>query len=109
MRQLHSSPNTALVNHLRSILESLGTPCRVRGEFLSAAVGELPPIECWAELWVIDDDRYDDAMDIIRRAAKGEDDTSVPWTCDGCGEEIDGNFGECWKCGHVPRDLERTG
>ncbi len=109
MRQLYTSPNTALVNHLRSILDSLGIPCRVRGEFLSAAVGELPPIECWAELWVLDDDRYDEAAEVIRRAAEDGDVDGVPWTCDGCGERIDPQFGECWKCGQIRRELERAG
>lgn len=109
MRQIYTSPNTALVNHLRSILEALGIPCRVRGEFLSAAVGELPPIECWAELWVVDDSRYDDANEVIRRAAAGGDDAGTPWTCDGCGERIEGTFGECWKCGGIRQELERAG
>ena len=109
MRQIFSSPNTALVNHLRSILDSLGIPCRVRGEFLSAAVGELPPIECWAELWVVDDDRYDDAKDVIRRAATGGEDAGAAWTCDGCGEHIEGQFGECWNCGRLRREFERAG
>lgn len=109
MRQLHSSPNTALVNHLRSILDALGIRCRVRGEFLSAAVGELPPIECWTELWVVDDDRYDDAMDVIRNATSDDDDSVPPWICDGCGERVDAVFGECWQCGAVRSDLALAG
>ena len=109
MRQIYVSPNTAHVNHLRSILESFGIACTVRGEFLSAAVGELPPIECWAELWVVDDDRHDDADEILRRAAADGADAGAPWICDGCGEQVDGNFGECWKCGRVRQELERAG
>jgi hypothetical protein len=109
VRQLYTSPNVALVNHLRSILDALGIPCRVRGEFLSAAVGELPPIECWAELWVVDDDRYDDAMDVIRKASGDTDDDAPAWTCEDCGERVEGIFGECWQCGGVRSDLERAG
>ena len=109
MRQVYTSPNTALVNHLRSILDSLGIPCRVRGEFLSAAVGELPPIECWAELWILDDDRYDEAAEILRRAASDGAGSGAPWACDACGEQVDAQFGECWKCGGIRGELERAG
>lgn len=107
MRLVHSSPNTALVNHLRSMLESMGIVCRVRGEFLSAAVGELPPIECWAELWVVDDDRYDDAVDLVGRAA-GVALTS-DWVCPDCGEIVDAELTECWSCGHAVDLIARAG
>lgn len=109
MRQIHSSPDVALINHLRSILESIGIACTVRGEFLSAAVGELPPVECWAELWIVDDDRHDDAMDVVRRAGRESRPMADAWDCPGCGETIEPNFSECWNCGHVAESLERAG
>lgn len=109
MRQVHTSPNVALINHLRSILESMGIACTVRGEFLSGAVGELPPVECWAELWIVDDDRYDDAMDVVRREGHGSRPMDRRWTCPGCGETIEPTFSECWNCGGFPEALDGTG
>jgi len=106
MRLLHSAPNVAHVNHLKSVLESMGIRCRVRGEYLSAAVGELPPIECWAELWIVDDERHDDALDVLRHASasrRGE------WTCPECGESVDAGFEECWNCRFVRGAIERAG
>lgn len=101
MRRVFSSPNIAQVNHLASVLESVGIACRVQGEHLSAAVGELPPIECWADLFILDDGRFDDAEKILAQAAATG---GKPWDC-GCGETLDAAFGECWRCGQVRADL----
>ena len=29
----------------------------------------------------------------------GEENPAEPWTCVSCGEEIEGGFDACWKCG----------
>lgn len=97
MRLLYSSPNVALVNHYRSVLHDAGIPCVVRGEYLSAAVGEIPPIEAWAELWVVDPGRFDDAARWIadlEAAPQGSD-----WECPSCGECNEAAFAACWRCG----------
>lgn len=26
---------------------------------------------------------------------------AAPWTCPGCGEEVEGNFDSCWNCGRA--------
>jgi len=55
-------------------------------------MGELPPAECLAELWVDDKD--------VQRAEKAlKPDLSGPgWTCK-CGEASGPQFAQCWKCG----------
>jgi len=103
---VHTSPNTALINHLRSVLETLGIECRVRGEFLAVAVGELPPIECWAELWVVDDDRHDEAAELVRRESDRDPAALGEWVCPDCAETVDAELTDCWNCGHA-RDLLR--
>jgi hypothetical protein len=66
----------------------------VRNEFLSSAMGELPPAECQAEVWVLNDADAQRAEHILLASpAPGPD-----WTC-GCGEVLGAQFSQCWRCG----------
>ncbi len=96
MKTVFSAPNISLVSVFRSILEGSGIECRIRNEFLSAGMGELPPIECWPQLCVADED-YPEAKRIVDEALSVVELPS--WTCSSCGEEIEGQFDECWNCG----------
>lgn len=94
---MFSSPNSLLVAHFRSLLESEGIPCRIRNEYLAGAAGELPPTECWQELCV--ESRWEvaarAAIDTARRGVAA----APPWTCPACGERLEGQFSACWRCG----------
>ena len=96
MKTVYSSANISLVSVFRSILEGHGIRCRIRNEYLSAGIGELPPIECWPQLCV-DYDDFPEAKRIVEEALSVKEMTA--WKCDPCGEEIEGQFTECWKCG----------
>ena len=99
MKKLYSAQNPLMVSHLKNILESGGIECVVKNTYLSSAVGELPPIECWPELWVIDDARYAEAQAVLGRALAPLRPVSKPWRCRRCGREVEGQFSECWNCG----------
>jgi predicted amidophosphoribosyltransferase len=78
-------------------------------------------------VWIADESAYDRACTLIRNHQSepthcghcGYDLTGLPeprcpecgrpflrrakredWTCPGCGETIEGQFTECWSCGH---------
>ncbi len=96
MKTVYSAPNLSLVSIIQNILDQHGISCWIKNEFLSAGVGDLPPVECWPQLSVEDDDFA--AAERIVEAALTE--TAAPaWRCNSCGEEIEGQFTECWKCG----------
>ena len=42
------------VNLLRGLLEQAGIPCLIKNEYLAIALGDLPPAECYQELWLLD-------------------------------------------------------
>jgi hypothetical protein len=46
MNTVYSAANISLVGVFQSILEGDGIRCRIRNEYLSAGMGELPTIEC---------------------------------------------------------------
>ena len=94
MKRVYSSYNQTAVYHARNLLESAGIETLVRNAHLSSAMGELPPAECQAELWVLDDADQARASEIL--AAKQQ--TGPDWTCS-CGETLGGQFTQCWRCG----------
>jgi hypothetical protein len=99
MKKLHTAPNPLIISHLKNILESGGIRCAVKNQYLSAALGELPPIECWLELWVLDDARFAEARTVLERTLAPLRPVSDPWTCKKCGTRVEGQFSECWSCG----------
>ena len=96
MKTVYSAPNLSLVSIFQHILEGHGIGCRVKNEFLGAGMGELPPIECWPQLCVEDED-YLAATGLITEALATKE--SAAWQCAACGEESEGQFTECWRCG----------
>ena len=93
MKRVYSSFNQTAVYHARNLLESAGIETLVKNAILSSAMGELPPAECQAELWVFHDADARRAEEIL--SAKN---TAPDWTCS-CGETLGGQFTECWNCG----------
>jgi hypothetical protein len=94
MKRVFSSHNIVLVHHSRNLLEAEGIETEVRNQMLSSAMGELPPAECQAELWVMKAEDGPRAMDVLRRPAVSGPD----WSCASCGETSGAQFTQCWKC-----------
>lgn len=98
MKKVYSAENLPMSGYIKSLLESCGIECVLRNQNLAGAMGELPPIECWPEVWVLDDDDYDEALHIVRSATSETDAGNDDWQCP-CGEHIEGQFRVCWSCG----------
>ena len=93
MKRVFSSFNQTAVYHARNLLENAGIETLVKNAVLSSAMGELPPAECQAELWVLND------ADEARAAALLQEQVSGPdWSC-ACGEKLAAQFTQCWRCG----------
>src|SRR5687767_4108163 len=99
MKKIYSAQDLLMLGHLKSVLEARGIDCVLRNVHLSGAMGELPPIECWPELWVLDDEKYARAQGILGRALAPLQSVQKPWKCGRCAEVIEGQFLECWNCG----------
>ena len=112
MIKVYSSANLAMVHHLKNVLEMHDIACEIRGESRLIAAGELPPIECWTELWVLDESQIEQARQIINEAIEPAEKSSAQWICPICHETLEGQFTECWKCGTSrpsPERAERPG
>ena len=94
MKRIYSSFNLAAVHHAKNLLATEGIRAVVKNEYLSSAMGDLPPAECQAELWLLDPRDAARAEELLfRPRARAED-----WTCR-CGERLGGQFTQCWRCG----------
>ena len=98
MVRVYSSQLLVLVVNMKNILGIHGIESRITNQYLSAAVGEIPPIEAWPQLWVSEEDG-ELAKRIVEEAEKDQPEFHEPWVCPNCGKEVDGLFAECWNCG----------
>ena len=99
MKKVYTAKDPLMVAHLKNVLATFGIQCVTRKLDLSSAAGELPPIECWPELWITHDEKFTRAKAIIRKTLAPLNSVKRPWRCAGCGEELEGQFTECWNCG----------
>lgn len=76
------------------MLQSAGIAAVVRNEYLSSAMGELPPAECQPQLWVLDDADAARAEALLTHSEAG----GPEWRCE-CGERLGAQFSQCWRCG----------
>jgi len=108
MKLAYTTQDLAMLTHLKNVLEEQRIECVLRCQHLLGGVGELPPIECWPELWVVDEERQPEALSHIKAllSPAGTDDN--PWACGECGEQSPATFSECWHCGTVSPALREA-
>lgn len=97
MKKLTSSESLVTIHHWKNLLESEGIACKLRNEHLGSVMGEVPFIEVWPQLWIVNDLDYDRAKQLLSADAELESPTT-PWTCRYCGEINEGQFAACWNC-----------
>ena len=83
----------------KEMLSKEGVECLVKNDRLSSVIGEIPFIECFPELWVIDDEVYPRARLLLDGwLTQSIDGDEMSWTCENCGEEVSPQFVACWNC-----------
>jgi hypothetical protein len=98
VRKVCSAESIVEIAHLRNLLEAAGIPCVVRNERLSGALGELPLFDCWPELWVVRNGDQLRARGLVDCARGMPNPRGPDWQCARCGEIVEGQFEECWRC-----------
>jgi hypothetical protein len=101
MNRVFAAPMLSTAANVRNALEANGIPCVLKNDRLGLAAGELPPIECWPEVWVENAADEARAREIIEEVSAPEVPGEAPWRCGHCGEEVEAVFGKCWNCGEA--------
>jgi hypothetical protein len=101
MKKLHifTHRERPMANLLKERLAMDGIVCLVRNDELSTALGEIPFVECYPELWVVDDEVYPRARLLLDQWLSGMVPREETWQCVRCGEILEGQFESCWQCG----------
>jgi hypothetical protein len=100
MKQVHVAKHAPEAHIVKGVLESSGIAAVVRGEFLTSGWGELPVDVC--SVWITDDAQYERAQALLLSFLNGDlarELRSQNWRCPGCGEQLEGQFTSCWRCG----------
>jgi len=86
------------VGQMQSLLESQGIKTFMRNQYSSSVVGDLPFVEVVPQLYVLEDNDLERAIELLRLDLPVED-AGEDWVCPECGIDVEGNFARCWKCG----------
>lgn len=98
MKKIHENLDFTEVGYFESILKEAGIKTLVKNVGSSGLAGEVPFGHVCPELWIVDDDAYEKALQILKPYYQAMRQPAPDWKCT-CGESLEGSFGECWKCG----------
>jgi hypothetical protein len=96
MKRVFRAASLIQVAHARNVLLTAGIPSELRNQYLAGALGDLPMLETWPQLYVEDADEQP-ALRALARAATAP--AGSAWTCEHCGEVLEPQFTSCWRCG----------
>jgi hypothetical protein len=96
MKRVFRAASLLQVAHARNLLIAAGIDSELRNQYLAGAMGDLPMLETWPQLWV-EDDLESAALRALDRAANAP--SGVDWICSQCGERLEPQFTTCWRCG----------
>ncbi|ODP97806.1 MULTISPECIES: DUF2007 domain-containing protein [Salinivibrio] len=96
MEKVYQASNTLEAHSLKGLLASHNIPCLLKGEALSAAVGELPTDVQGVTLWVAPEHTHQARVLLQEYEAQSQ----TRWVCGHCGEDNAGSFELCWQCQH---------
>jgi hypothetical protein len=108
MQHVYTARDEMDASFVRGLLQQEGIEAVVQGQALGEIWGNLPlSAESSPTVWVpeADVERARPVIDEYRRTdeANAVDDAERPratWVCPNCGERVEEQFTQCWKCGH---------
>jgi hypothetical protein len=96
MKRIYRAQSPIDVAHIRNVLAAAGIRAQLRNEFLQGAIGDLPLMDVWPQLWV---DDIDEPRALRAIAGLAQCSSGPTWNCSCCGESLEHQFLTCWHCG----------
>jgi predicted RNA-binding Zn-ribbon protein involved in translation (DUF1610 family) len=92
---------------VQGLLRQEGIEASVQGQALRSAFGGVP-MDALPSVWVEEKDvaRAAPIIEAYRRTDRANADEAdaerprTTWSCPNCGERVEEQFSQCWKCGH---------
>ncbi|MFT5465058.1 MAG: hypothetical protein ACI8UO_000144 [Verrucomicrobiales bacterium] len=108
MRKIYENIDFTGVGHFESVLKEAGIETLLKNTAASSTMGEVPFTEVYPELWVLNDEDYDRALEILKPYYEVMMENRADWVCANCKTEVEGTFGECWNCGRMRDEVPAT-
>lgn len=99
MKKVFVSNNLIEVEGRKELFDLMTIPCMIKNQRSAMLGGEIPFVEVFPELWVLDDRDFEKAITILDDWESATTLGAMPWTCSRCGEVHRKEFTACWKCG----------
>lgn len=96
MKLIYTNENRLLVSNAKNILESAGITAILKNEFASGGLGDLAALDTWLEVWVSNDEDYDQAVETLKSTIGTKN--TAEWVCSNCQEINAASFDFCWNC-----------
>jgi hypothetical protein len=93
---LIGADNRMIATLWREMLESAGIACELRNRYIGGAVGEMPTDQVAPQIWLRDERDEVYARELLREWRRP--DALAGWSCFHCGEQVEGQFYQCWNC-----------
>lgn len=97
MRELYTSMDSTRIGFYKSILDEAGIACFIQNETTSQVVNMIAMV-FQPTLCILDDERYDEAVTLLKPHQSTTFDTGAEWICPACKESNPASFDICWNC-----------
>ena len=98
LKKIYSAASLPDAHLIRNLLGEAGIEAHVLNENAQGGVGQLPVMEAYPQIWIVDEREMSRAREIIQAF---EHMPSIRSTvrCQQCAEDNPSNFQVCWNCG----------
>jgi hypothetical protein len=108
MKKLYVSQSLIDVESRKELLDQAEIACTIKNQRSAMLGGEVPFVEVFPELWVLQDRDFEQAQTLLKDWEEAEPRETTSWTCPSCGEVHQKEFTTCWKCSQE-RTSKNTG
>jgi len=98
MKKLYVSQSLIDVESRKELLDQADIPCMIKNHRSAMLGGEVPFVEVFPELWVLQDADLERGQTLLQDWEDAQPLETTPWTCTRCGEVLQKEFTSCWKC-----------
>ena len=98
MKKLYVSQSLIDVESRKELLDQAEIPCTIKNQRSNMLGGEVPFVEVFPELWVLQDEDFEQAQKLLKDWEEAPPLDNTAWTCPSCGEVHQKEFTTCWKC-----------
>ena len=97
MKELYTNMDSSRIGLYKSVLDDAGIASYIQNEHTSQLVNMISPI-FQQTLCIVDDERYDEAVALLKPLNYNEAPEGADWICAKCWESNPSSFEVCWSC-----------